>query len=63
MMIQFERMHLNFECANFECDNTSSEGNFIRVTIGHSEIVGGFRPLILHMCAPCADAMKGEVFR
>lgn len=43
-------------CANAVCPNKPGEGRFVTVASG-APIVGGHRPLVLILCAPCASAM------
>lgn len=47
-------------CANLACPNRSNQGRF-DVVITHTDVVGGHRPLVLFLCAPCAEALVKEV--
>lgn len=54
-MANLEMQHLD-RCTNRMCPNRAHEGGFAAVTT-RGNVVGGHRPLVLLLCAPCAAAL------
>ena len=49
------------KCANAACPNRVHSGQFT-VIESPDALVGGHRPLRLHMCGPCATALRDALF-
>ena len=45
-------------CGNLACPSVPGEGRFVTVA-SDGNVVGGKRPLVLALCAPCAEALTG----
>ena len=50
--------HGRTECANLECPNKLTQGQFMLVRTSSRDVVGGFRGITLLMCVPCAHAFE-----